>query len=200
MRINKKCNIEYVIIVILSIMCMLLVIQNYRLKYNEISATKMIDIIKTGERLPIIKYVNTSDEMDSLTFLDTGYSCYILAVFRSECGGCNMAWPIWADLKHSAPPNTRFIGFTTENTESIDSLTHKIAPPFDIGIVLNPERFQERFGIVGVPTTIIVGSGGIFHSAWTGPIDNKGKKMVLKAIEECDTIAWSEVKEIPRDN
>lgn len=158
---------------VLSVLVVLLAVQNMRLKreLSEQYAGPMKDALQKGERLPNLTLVGENGAAGPLEF-GQGEERTLLLVFSVRCPACEQTFPIWEELVQQVhgTPGLRMVGVQTDLAGEAESHPSGTLPPaFPFGIFgVDYEASEAMSKIPYIPATIILDKEGVVEEVWFG--------------------------------
>jgi len=145
--------------VLLSVVVILLIIQNRELKRAINGST-----------------VLTRSELDGAT-TELAYNDstkkYLLFVLSTTCPHCEKTLPIWQSFAQNKSENCNVFGISIHNLEQTRSFLANKIVGFYTASVGEDTSFERKYKIVGVPETILISGKGTVEKTWVGELTPK---------------------------
>jgi hypothetical protein len=158
---------------VLSVLVILLAVQNMRLKseLSEQFAGPMKDALQKGEKLAGLTLVGENGTTGPLEF-GQGEERTLLLVFSVHCPACEQTFPIWEELVSEVhgTPGLRMVAVQTDLAGEDESHPSGTLPPaFPFGIFgVDYEASDAMAKIPYIPATIILDNQGVVEAVWFG--------------------------------
>jgi thiol-disulfide isomerase/thioredoxin len=106
----------------------------------------------------------------------------LVIVFKSTCPACERTAPLWKELA-AGDTSVDVIAINNEGTGTAREwlARHEITPT-DLVIPAAPEDMIAKWGIPGVPVTLVVGNDGSVKAAHLGTIDRTLREEIRRAL------------------
>jgi hypothetical protein len=161
---------------VLSVLVILLAVQNLRLKreLSEQMAGPAKDALRKGERLGSLSLVGGNGEAGPLEF-GQGEGRTLLLIFSVHCPACEQTFPIWEELvgELHGQPGLRMIGVQTDLPGENEAPSGTLPPVFPFGIFgVDYEASEAMARIPYIPATVVLDSEGVVEAVWFGVPDD----------------------------
>jgi len=153
-------------LVVLAAVVVLMVMENRELRAP---AAGGVDAIAAGDQLPPIVARDLDGEAVELAF-DGRERETLLLVFTTTCPACRENLPRWVDLWQRFQDRYDVVGVAIDGAEATRAYVREHSLPFPVFLPEEPEEFPRRYGIPGVPQTLLVGTDGRVEAARLGSI------------------------------
>ncbi len=171
--------------VLLAIVIVLLIVQNYQLKQKLPSPPPKPDIVALGERLPDLRLKNTQGQQVNIDFSDQSAASFtLLYILTTQCRACQETIPTWRKLDVKMRSQGLQSYFVVVN-EGEDLTAYAEAKNIS-GKVYNPadgNTFSQDYKVVGVPMTLLLDSQGHVQFAHLGVLSRQHVKEVETVLE-----------------
>lgn len=163
--------ITVVLIVFLSVVLVLLIIENrrYRALLTGAGVIERTDALKPGERIDDVAITTLDGEPGILAFSGENDK-YLLFVLSTDCPHCLANLGRWGDISRRLGPSGRYVvGLSVHGPRE----TAKYIEENDVRfytVTVRDSSFLDRYRIPGVPATLLLSTGGIVRQVWIGEL------------------------------
>ncbi len=171
---NKKFyfNLLLVFSVITSILVLLLVMQNKKLKEQIINSSKVLPNLQVNDILPPLETKNLNDEWTQISY-GISQKKKVFIVFSNNCDLCTKMIPIWKELNSKIDKDKyRVIGILLNDQKISERIEKDFGSNFE-AITFPSLQTQMHYKIFFSPMTIIVDNSGNVEKIWLGELDDK---------------------------
>lgn len=172
---NKKRDwgklISYILVVLLTAECILLILQNRDLKHmlSTMTTVGQVEPLKPGEKVEPFQVTTLDGHTNEFTFADSTRK-YLLFVLSTTCPHCEKTLPIWKSIVKNKSDNCNVLGISIHNLDE----TKKFLASKDVGFYtvssMSDTSFSRKYKISGVPETILINGNGTVEKAWVGEL------------------------------
>ena len=163
-----------VVFAVMTVELVLLARQNRQLKTNlsrlqgEMMANRGGEVpsLKIGEVLEPLLLPTLNGEPRRLAYDDPVRNT-ILLIFSPDCPACQENMSNWKRLQESCDPNRErlFYVSTAEGEKTAEfARDHALPEP----VLLSDHEALTRYNVFSIPTTVVVGPGGVVKRVWVG--------------------------------
>ena len=185
-KTDKRIQIlSMVVIAALACICVMLILQNKELKASSRNSILWpAKHLEPGEKVEPIMVQSLDGDTVSLQYQKLGQK-YLLFVFSTTCPHCENNLPVWNHLASLAEnkPGLNIVGISSERPEVLISFLHDKKPNFKIYSSAVDSSFSIKYGINGVPETMLIAGDGTVIKTWIGELQ-------VKQSDEIQMLFW----------
>ena len=168
----------------ISIICVLLVIQNNQLK-KQLELTgysgNIVEPLQPGDDARPIQCLEIDGKQSTITYTDD-YEQYLLFVFSTKCPHCEKSLPNIeriADEVVDSPVD--LVGVSMHDLDETQKWVIDKRVNFRV-IAVTDSTFEQRYKISGVPTVILINRKGVVQNVWVGEVVGDRLDEVLNSL------------------
>ncbi len=176
-----KRIVSYILNIILAFICILLILQNRRLKSAEGGDSG--SILETGTKVESFKYRNLDGE--EATFQYAGHDVnQLFFVFTTSCPHCQNSLSEVQQLVDIilARGDVNLLGVSLATREQ--TLKYIIDNKLRFPIITVDQDFVLKYRTSSIPTLILVGSEGTVKHVWRGELNSNRRIEIINQINE----------------
>lgn len=167
-------------IVFLSVVLVLLILQNLRYKgmLEQVGAIQEENVLKPGERVEDIAITTLGGEPGRLNVASSN-DRYLIFVLSTSCPHCLSNLPKWADINRRAGSSGLYVvGLSVQGPKETSDYIRANGVQF-YTVTTPDSAFLERARLPGVPATLLVSTGGIVRGVWIGELTDQQVSEVI---------------------
>ena len=158
-------------IILLSVVIVLLIYQNYELKWQIKNIFDDSDqFLKNGDTVQDFNVYTLDGQSTEITYRER-LKKIILFIFSTACPHCERNLPYWNLIAQNNNPTYDIMGISVQS--SIEN-TKKYIMDRDVKfhVVVADTSFTKKYKVRGVPLTVIVTHSGAVDDIWAGELDS----------------------------
>lgn len=161
----------HVLVIGLAVVVVLLTQKSHLLEKNLLVASSAIaDGVEIGDRVPVLPATEIDGGETLLRFDDDDRET-VLLVFDTSCPGCTKNLAPWLELYRQHDDEYRFVAISLDDVATTRRYAERNELPYPV-VVADRRFFSRMYGIVGVPTTLVINRTGRVIDVQTGrPVD-----------------------------
>ena len=177
---NHKRNSNWIQIASLLLVCSLaaetgfLIVQNRELKQTIKSLTMPgMESLRPGDKVQPIRVQTLDGSMTDLSYTDPKQK-FLVLVFSSGCPHCEKSLPLWNSFVELVKDRAdlSILGISADPLETLKSYAAIRKPSFYILSAAKDTSFRRKYGVIGVPETILIKGDGTVVKTWLGELQN----------------------------
>jgi peroxiredoxin len=181
--------INYLVIVLLTVVVVLLSLQNRELKgtiRNLTMPIQPIDPLKSGERVEPFD-IKTLDGSSGVVRFTDPTKKHLLFVFSTTCPHCARTLPFWQMIAESRTKDVDVLGVSIHDVD----LTNKYVAESNVNfyVVSVDTNFSRKYRVSGVPETILINGDGKVEQAWIGELSSNQMNEIQNLLSASETLS-----------
>ena len=153
----------------------ILVRQNRRLKSPELT-----EQVRPGEHLVNLAAVGLDGRIQPIALPTTAAQRLVIFTFSPDCHFCQATQPIWTQLSKSLRQRgVAALWVSRDSVEVTREYCERLQIPLSNVMADPPSRSFVQLGLQAVPSTIVVGPGGLIEKVWSGALDRDSSQAVF---------------------
>lgn len=170
----------HVLLIVQAVLLVALIQQNRKLQRFKPPA---IAQLKVGETVKPVEVSGLDGEKKTMEWTESNQD-KLLLIFTTTCPICSENLEAWRTLQNDLEEQVDVLGISLDEVGATRAFRDENDLLFPMFIPTDLGGFAEDYRISGVPTTILVGSGGQVRGAWPGRLDEQATSEVRQSVAE----------------